>query len=131
MSVFIFFFVKQKTAYEMRISDWSSDVCSSDLFGELLQLVADLVAAERGQAVQAQIEDRAALAFGELIGVAGNLGLDRFDAPAILRAPCDRPFAGEQCNTPGGRARRPPSDADPPLALGSPSCSTHDRKCVF
>src|SRR3546814_4106818 len=25
------FFVKQKTAYEMRISDWSSDVCSSDL----------------------------------------------------------------------------------------------------
>src|SRR3546814_3484066 len=27
----IFLFVKQKTAYEMRISDWSSDVCSSDL----------------------------------------------------------------------------------------------------
>src|SRR3546814_7461392 len=30
---FFFFFVKQKTAYELRISDWSSDVCSSDLFG--------------------------------------------------------------------------------------------------
>src|SRR3546814_1405212 len=30
MSVFVFFF-KQKTAYEVRISDWSSDVCSSDL----------------------------------------------------------------------------------------------------
>src|SRR3546814_8348881 len=28
-----FFFFKQKTAYEMRISDWSSDVCSSDLSG--------------------------------------------------------------------------------------------------
>ena len=28
----LFFFFKQKTAYEMRISDWSSDVCSSDLF---------------------------------------------------------------------------------------------------
>src|SRR3546814_3034755 len=28
-----FFFFKQKTAYEMRISDWSSDVCSSDLYG--------------------------------------------------------------------------------------------------
>src|SRR3546814_3919754 len=27
------FFFKQKTAYEMRISDWSSDVCSSDLYG--------------------------------------------------------------------------------------------------
>src|SRR3546814_3074130 len=31
LCVFIFFFFKQKTAYEMRISDWSSDVCSSDL----------------------------------------------------------------------------------------------------
>src|SRR3546814_19499085 len=31
--MFLFFFVKQKTADEMRISDWSSDVCSSDLFG--------------------------------------------------------------------------------------------------
>src|SRR3546814_19017731 len=28
----MFFFFKQKTAYELRISDWSSDVCSSDLF---------------------------------------------------------------------------------------------------
>src|SRR3546814_8303975 len=28
---FFFFFFKQKTAYEMRISDWSSDVCSADL----------------------------------------------------------------------------------------------------
>src|SRR3546814_7383216 len=31
LSIFMFFFFKQKTAYEMRISDWSSDVCSSDL----------------------------------------------------------------------------------------------------
>src|SRR3546814_1387555 len=32
ISVYLcFFFFKQKTAYEMRISDWSSDVCSSDL----------------------------------------------------------------------------------------------------
>src|SRR3546814_9139282 len=31
ISVYFFFF-KQKTAYEVRISDWSSDVCSSDLF---------------------------------------------------------------------------------------------------
>src|SRR3546814_9462685 len=30
---FVVFFFKQKTAYEMRISDWSSDVCSSDLGG--------------------------------------------------------------------------------------------------
>src|SRR3546814_9421642 len=31
ISLFVFFF-KQKTAYDMRISDWSSDVCSSDLY---------------------------------------------------------------------------------------------------
>src|SRR3546814_4141193 len=31
MILFVLFFFKQKTAYEMRISDWSSDVCSSDL----------------------------------------------------------------------------------------------------
>src|SRR3546814_15704933 len=34
LSVMCFFFFKQKTAYEMRISDWSSDVCSSDLLVE-------------------------------------------------------------------------------------------------
>src|SRR3546814_6509350 len=31
LTIYVFFFFKQKTAYEMRISDWSSDVCSSDL----------------------------------------------------------------------------------------------------
>src|SRR3546814_7408175 len=41
--LFLFFFVfKQKTAYEMRISDWSSDVCSSDL-----HRVADLTSGFR------------------------------------------------------------------------------------
>src|SRR3546814_1435832 len=34
--VCFFLFFKQKTAYEMRISDWSSDVCSSDLIAALL-----------------------------------------------------------------------------------------------
>src|SRR3546814_8587600 len=31
LTLLLFFFFKQKTAYELRISDWSSDVCSSDL----------------------------------------------------------------------------------------------------
>src|SRR3546814_15032120 len=39
--MFIFFF-KQKTAYEMRISDWSSDVCSSDLGDAKVHLIARL-----------------------------------------------------------------------------------------
>src|SRR3546814_8934411 len=43
------FFFKQKTAYEMRISDWSSDVCSSDLAGRAAELNRPvLVIGERG-----------------------------------------------------------------------------------
>src|SRR3546814_5574710 len=47
---FIFFF-KQKTAYEMRISDWSSDVCSSDLQADDL-----------GAAITRALDDRVELA---------------------------------------------------------------------
>src|SRR3546814_20868057 len=43
-------FFKQKTAYEMRISDWSSDVCSSDLKGRYTQLLADGLPLYGGQA---------------------------------------------------------------------------------
>src|SRR3546814_8961688 len=39
--IVFFFFFKQKTAYEMRISDWSSDVCSSDLHARLEALRVD------------------------------------------------------------------------------------------
>src|SRR3546814_14993750 len=38
--MFVFFF-KQKTAYELRISDWSSDVCSSDLRAEIVMFGGD------------------------------------------------------------------------------------------
>src|SRR3546814_5777503 len=38
-----FFFFKQKTAYEMRISDWSSDVCSSDLHRSEIRRALDPV----------------------------------------------------------------------------------------
>src|SRR3546814_4187217 len=38
-----FFFFKQKTAYEMRISDWSSDVCSSDLVEHRHHLAVDVL----------------------------------------------------------------------------------------
>src|SRR3546814_5913361 len=46
LSGFVFFFFKQKTAYEMRISDWSSDVCSSDLSLQwrILRLLPELLA---------------------------------------------------------------------------------------
>src|SRR3546814_5063046 len=45
---FFFFFFKQKTAYDMRISDWSSDVCSSDLNAFIRKLrIGRLVLAHR------------------------------------------------------------------------------------
>src|SRR3546814_10645838 len=47
MCLCMFFFFKQKTAYEMRISDWSSDVCSSDL-----HQVTRLVCEERLPVIQ-------------------------------------------------------------------------------
>src|SRR3546814_2618488 len=51
-----FFFFKHKTAYEMRISDWSSDVCSSDLW----------------QALQARIARRICGAGGGVLTMAGD-----------------------------------------------------------
>src|SRR3546814_1860822 len=56
---YMFFFVKQKTAYVMRISDWSSDVCSSDLSKACPRwrhrgLSQDRVVVHRGQALLPQ-----------------------------------------------------------------------------
>src|SRR3546814_6718884 len=45
----VFFFFKQKTAYEMRISDWSSDVCSSDLEPRLEYLPNQVKSVELGE----------------------------------------------------------------------------------
>src|SRR3546814_6278984 len=53
-----FFFFKQKTAYEMRISDWSSDVCSSDL--ELDQIGVDHNDVADGHAAVAHADHRQA-----------------------------------------------------------------------
>src|SRR3546814_10267300 len=44
MCCLLFVFYKQKTAYEMRISDWSSDVCSSDLPPRRLRVVDEVEA---------------------------------------------------------------------------------------
>src|SRR3546814_4359623 len=61
--VIFFFFFKQKTAYEMRISDWSSDVCSSDLRGDhrLIRHVGeqrDLAATAARSAAPSRSEER-------------------------------------------------------------------------
>src|SRR3546814_4857394 len=62
---YYFFFFKQKTAYEMRISDWSSDVCSSDLYFRFV--------AEETRQWMAQLGIRT---IAELIGRTDLLGID-------------------------------------------------------
>src|SRR3546814_4584978 len=57
-----FFFFKQKTAYELRISDWSSDVCSSDLRrGRPAALPVDMAAIRRTRLAAAHRRRRARL----------------------------------------------------------------------
>src|SRR3546814_1008913 len=55
-----FFFFKQKTAYEMRISDWSSDVCSSDLVPGLHTTAEDTPDAARAKGSLKMLEVLAA-----------------------------------------------------------------------
>src|SRR3546814_20958115 len=71
-----FFFFKQKTAYEMRISDWSSDVCSSDLLARPMRRRVEQGAAHRraGQAQPEQMQRR---------GPAFSLTIDRVEFLAI------------------------------------------------
>src|SRR3546814_1761590 len=66
----LFLFVKQKTAYEMRISDWSSDVCSSDLRlflsinPRLVVLIADYINHDRHERMILAAQFRALTAIG-------------------------------------------------------------------
>src|SRR3546814_1449648 len=75
-----FFFFKQKTAYEMRISDWSSDVCSSDL-------IRRGGTGRRGSsALRNQLHQLAVRAVGEQPDRAVRVHLDLADAGAEVPA---------------------------------------------
>src|SRR3546814_11712737 len=70
-----FFFFKQKTAYEMRISDWSSDVCSSDLM--FAQMLFELRFVGFNECIAQNAEDRADRAGLRLIGAAAEFDARR------------------------------------------------------
>src|SRR3546814_9906808 len=77
---FFFFFFKQKTAYEMRISDWSSDVCSSDLDGYTLAMA---------QTSNMAVQPRLLKQFDErLLMIVAQRLLDAVRAEKIGRASC-------------------------------------------
>src|SRR3546814_6065718 len=74
--VYFFFFFKQKTAYEMRISDWSSDVCSSDLT-EMLSLSAAAAAMAPGAVLWLDFDTFLADPAAALLRVAGHFEIGR------------------------------------------------------
>src|SRR3546814_10553743 len=118
----VVFFFKQNTAYEMRISDWSSDVCSSDLAlvdeqaGELDRLV------ERAAAVAAQVHHHAVdVLAAELLEQPGHVARRRGVVVAVLPAALEVLVEGRQLDhayAARGRAvlRRQGED----LGLGGP-----------
>src|SRR3546814_7367122 len=95
----LFFFFKQKTAYEMRISDWSSDVCSSDLeqieFGEPLRLfhVAVDLAGLETRALEALVQ----LAHGRLAVAEDDRGADLVLAQQIAQPRSEERRVGKEC----------------------------------
>src|SRR3546814_16876536 len=94
----LFFFFKQKTAYEMRISDWSSDVCSSDLHGhhqELRRRSTRMKIAHRGDGPVMKTVPPAKGAFSREAGVD-----DREERP--------RPAARDEAGRRGEPAREDP-----------------------
>src|SRR3546814_17610733 len=116
-----FFFFKQKTAYEMRISDWSSDVCSSDLLARQVEggerggdvHVGDL----GGGLVLHRGEDQRDDAFGDR-GIAVGEEVE----PAIV--------AGHRINPDARRAaahpRRGGLERGGHRPGGAPECTSHD-----
>src|SRR3546814_11961721 len=79
---FFFFFFKQKTAYEMRISDWSSDVCSSDLASSLGSGTQPARSIPTAQTIaMGTMRDRRVRNF------AGRLSWARITAPSWRRRP--------------------------------------------
>src|SRR3546814_13528903 len=82
MLFFLFFFFKQKTAYEMRISDWSSDVCSSDLRRD--QIVDPLIVIEAADIADHDVTSGKAERFGERI-VARRRVAEQVEVDAVGR----------------------------------------------
>src|SRR3546814_7797514 len=88
-----FFFFKQKTAYDMRISDWSSDVCSSDLpcvfiFNHQskadVMILAKLIRRDMGGVGKKEIKDIPIL--GKLMEWGGTVFVDRADGKSAIKA---------------------------------------------
>src|SRR3546814_18951354 len=102
-----FFFFKQKTAYEMRISDWSSDVCSSDLTALEGGRTQHLVEVEVADPGAAQLDRQAAVGHREIAAEGGDAG--RGAANELAAVVLD---VADQRATTLNRDRAAPADED-------------------
>src|SRR3546814_1581068 len=94
----VFFFFKQKTAYEMRISDWSSDVCSSDLKALAVARANGTFDSMEALARRAELPGRALRSLADA-DACRSIGVDRREALwEARRMPDDvlPPFAAAQ-----------------------------------
>src|SRR5881227_600782 len=83
MSLFFFFFFKQKTAYEITVRDWSSDVCSSDLAADLARPAQRAFLEAECPGDPALMEEVLALLDRDAARVAGQV-LEEAIPPALL-----------------------------------------------
>src|SRR3546814_11161167 len=106
-----FFFFKQKTAYEMRISDWSSDVCSSDLISS--------------QGVSGPSPDHA---FGQAVRKSCCYSsleqIGRGGRRSIVQQDCDRPVWVESGRLPALQARFPVGSQLQPICFDRGAIAT-------
>src|SRR3546814_10249733 len=85
-----FCFFKQKTAYEMRISDWSSDVCSSDLYGRDRDAEIRAFADRRGLSGEIRLPERAERSPVEILGPRAGTMRQMGEDPRTVRDAGDR-----------------------------------------
>src|SRR3546814_14326283 len=104
------FFFKQKTAYEMRISDWSSDVCSSDLIAKLYQFASP------------------ARYPGDSTRSGSHAVVSRASPPAVPHA-SNRPAGAKPCAANRSNHAARSKGVAKPLQIGRASC--RDRVCQY
>src|SRR3546814_11238878 len=128
LCAFFFFFFKQKTAYEMRISDWSSDVCSSDLVGVARQAAREAEAqyVEHRLALAGVAETLADFLLQAVAAVIGRVddllgpGAERFHHLAPARDAGPGGAAHGHQDAPPGCGKAPRDPAHPPTGAPRP-----------
>src|SRR3546814_8463620 len=123
----VVFFFKQKTAYEMRISDWSSDVCSSDLFLATLQGSPEEETAQAGAAKA--IDDPASPQESRaLVAAATSATDDRRERPELDAHDDEREGEGAVLADPSDHKPRAPRQ--PKEATDAPAIIIQGRRGI-